>query len=54
VPTRGEARSRATETLRSAGAPTPALDADVLRASPFSSPFSWDVSGKANVVADLV
>ena len=29
------------------------LDADALRASPFSSPFSWDVSGKANVVADL-
>jgi acetylornithine deacetylase len=29
------------------------LDADVLRASPFSSPFSWDVSGKANVVAEL-
>ena len=29
------------------------LDAEALRASPFSSPFSWDVSGKANVVADL-
>jgi release factor glutamine methyltransferase len=30
VPTRGEARARAIETLRRAGAPTPALDADVL------------------------
>jgi acetylornithine deacetylase len=30
------------------------LDAEALRASPFSSPFSWDVSDKANVVADLV
>jgi acetylornithine deacetylase len=29
------------------------LEADALRASPFSSPFSWDVAGKANVVADL-
>ena len=29
------------------------LDPDALRASPFSSPFSWDVSGKANVIADL-
>ena len=29
------------------------LDAEALRASPFSSPFSWEVSGKANVVADL-
>jgi acetylornithine deacetylase len=29
------------------------LDPEALRASPFSSPFSWDVSGKANVVADL-
>ncbi len=29
-----------------------ALDADRLRASPFHSPFSWDVSGKANVIAD--
>jgi acetylornithine deacetylase len=29
------------------------LDADALRASPLSSPFSWDVSGKANVVADM-
>ncbi len=28
------------------------LDAGRLRASPFHSPFSWDVSGKANVVAD--
>ena len=26
------------------------LDPEALRASPFSSPFSWDVSGKANVV----
>ncbi|HEV2250496.1 MAG TPA: peptide chain release factor N(5)-glutamine methyltransferase [Candidatus Limnocylindria bacterium] len=32
MPTRGEARARATETLRRAGAPTPALDADVLLA----------------------
>jgi acetylornithine deacetylase len=30
-----------------------ALDAEAIRASPFSSPFSWDVFGKANVVADL-
>jgi acetylornithine deacetylase len=29
------------------------LDPGALRASPFSSPFSWDVSGKTNVVADL-
>jgi len=29
------------------------LDPEALRASPFSSPFSWDVSGKANVVAEL-
>jgi len=28
------------------------LDADLLRACPASSPFSWDVTGKANVVAD--
>jgi acetylornithine deacetylase len=28
------------------------LDADLLRSSPAASPFSWDVSGKANVVAD--
>ena len=32
MPTRGEARARATERLRHAGAPTPALDADVLLA----------------------
>ena len=32
MPTRGEARARATEALRRAGAPTPALDADVLLA----------------------
>ncbi len=32
MPTRGAARSRATETLRHAGVPTPALDADVLLA----------------------
>lgn len=30
MPTRGEARDRATERLRAAGAPTPALDTDVL------------------------
>lgn len=29
-----------------------ALDAAVLRAHPLASPFSWDVSGKRNVVAD--
>ena len=28
------------------------LDADQLRASPFHSPFSWDVTDKTNVVAD--
>jgi acetylornithine deacetylase len=28
------------------------LDADLLRATPGASPFTWDVSGKANVVAD--
>jgi acetylornithine deacetylase len=28
------------------------LDADALRAAPGASPFSWDVSGKRNVVAD--
>ncbi len=28
------------------------LDADALRAAPGSSPFSWDVKGKRNVVAD--
>ncbi len=27
------------------------LDADALRADPHASPFSWDVSGKRNVVA---
>src|SRR3954465_6671502 len=27
------------------------LDADLLRASPAASPFSWDVAGKASVVA---
>src|SRR3954453_22915172 len=27
------------------------LDAEAIRADPFSSPFSWDVSGKRNVVA---
>jgi len=32
MPTRGEARARATERLRASGAPTPALDADVLLA----------------------
>jgi release factor glutamine methyltransferase len=32
MPTRGDARVRATETLRRAGVPTPALDADVLLA----------------------
>jgi len=32
VATRGEARARATDTLRRAGAPTPALDADLLLA----------------------
>jgi acetylornithine deacetylase len=29
-----------------------AMDADALRAHPLASPFSWDVSGKRNVVAD--
>ena len=29
-----------------------ALDAEMLRAHPAASPFSWDVSGKSNVVAD--
>jgi len=38
VPTRGEARRRATETLRRAGAPTPALDADVLLAHTLGVP----------------
>lgn len=32
MPTRGEARAQATEALRAAGIPTPALDADVLLA----------------------
>src|SRR5438128_2369545 len=32
MPTRGEARARATERLRASGVPTPALDADVLLA----------------------
>ena len=30
------------------------LDADALRAAPGASPFSWDVDGKRNVVADWV
>jgi len=38
VPTRGEARIRATETLRRAGAPTPALDTDVLLAHALGLP----------------
>jgi release factor glutamine methyltransferase len=38
VPTRGEVRGRATETLRRAGAPTPALDADVLLAHALGVP----------------
>jgi len=38
VPTRGEARGQATETLRRAGAPTPALDADVLLAHALGVP----------------
>jgi release factor glutamine methyltransferase len=38
VPTRGEARGRATEILRRAGAPTPALDADVLLAHALGVP----------------
>jgi len=29
------------------------LDAEAIRGSLYSSPFSWDVAGKANVVADL-
>jgi acetylornithine deacetylase len=29
------------------------LDPEAIRGSNYSSPFSWDVSGKANVVADL-
>lgn len=38
MPTRGEARIRATETLRRAGAPMPALDADVLLAHALGVP----------------
>ncbi|MDP9321722.1 MAG: peptide chain release factor N(5)-glutamine methyltransferase [Chloroflexota bacterium] len=38
MPTRGEARARATERLRRAGAPTPALDADVLLAHALGLP----------------
>jgi release factor glutamine methyltransferase len=38
VVTRGEARARATDTLRRAGAPTPALDADVLLAHALGLP----------------
>jgi release factor glutamine methyltransferase len=38
VPTRGEAHRRATETLRRAGGPTPALDADVLLAHALGVP----------------
>jgi len=38
VPTRGEAQRRATETLRRAGGPTPALDADVLLAHALGVP----------------
>jgi release factor glutamine methyltransferase len=38
VPTRGEARTRAAETLRRAGAPTPALDVDVLLAHALGVP----------------
>jgi release factor glutamine methyltransferase len=38
VPTRGEARARATDALRRAGAPTPALDADVLLAHALGLP----------------
>ena len=38
MPTRGEARGQATETLRRAGAPTPALDADVLLAHALGVP----------------
>ena len=38
MPTRGEARARATEALRRAGAPTPALDADVLLAHALGVP----------------
>lgn len=38
MPTRGEARARSTEALRRAGAPTPALDADVLLAHALGVP----------------
>ena len=38
MPTRGEARTRAAEALRRAGAPTPALDADVLLAHALGVP----------------
>jgi release factor glutamine methyltransferase len=38
MPTRGEARGQATEILRRAGAPTPALDADVLLAHALGVP----------------
>ena len=38
MPTRGEARRQATEALRRAGAPTPALDADVLLAHALAVP----------------
>jgi release factor glutamine methyltransferase len=38
VPSRGEAQRRATETLRRAGGPTPALDADVLLAHALGVP----------------
>ncbi|MDP9245556.1 MAG: peptide chain release factor N(5)-glutamine methyltransferase [Chloroflexota bacterium] len=38
MPTRGEARARATDALRRAGAPTPALDADVLLAHALGLP----------------
>ena len=38
MPSRGEARARATEALRRAGAPTPALDADVLFAHALGVP----------------
>jgi release factor glutamine methyltransferase len=38
VPTRGDAQRRATEILRRAGAPTPALDADVLLAHALGVP----------------
>jgi len=42
------------EALREAGLEprNVAMNAEALRASPFHSPFSWDVTDKANVVAD--